>query len=167
MDEIAKLRAGLSDLNLKCQTARDNEVRYALQRSRLEAERAELLVRLIEAMSRPGVPIVAQAPYHVTLGPPILPVPAIPVAVIEKPADKSAVRQSLPAAVLDALASAPRGLATADILAALRAKRPDVRPGAVYTVLCNLKKSGRTAKDGDRHVLAGAQTPPANGHAEA
>ena len=47
MDEVAQLKAELAELNTKCQLARDNEVRYALQRSRLEAERAQLLVKLV------------------------------------------------------------------------------------------------------------------------
>lgn len=70
MDAVAVLRAELDELNLKCQTARDNEVRFALQRSRLETERAQLLVKLMEAMGPPGVaPIAAPAPYRITVGP--------------------------------------------------------------------------------------------------
>jgi hypothetical protein len=45
-DEITRLKAELVELNTKCQLARDNEVRFALQRSRLEAERTQLLVKL-------------------------------------------------------------------------------------------------------------------------
>ena len=44
------LKTELNDLNMKCQLARDNEVRFALQRGRLEAERASLLVKIIEAV---------------------------------------------------------------------------------------------------------------------
>jgi hypothetical protein len=49
--EIAQLKAELTDLNTKCQLARDNEIRFALQRGRLEAERTQLLVKFIEAMA--------------------------------------------------------------------------------------------------------------------
>jgi hypothetical protein len=62
MSDLAKLQAELVDLNLKCQQARDNEVRYGLQRSRLEAERAQLLARMIEATQHPA----PAAPYAVT-----------------------------------------------------------------------------------------------------
>lgn len=69
MDGVAELRAELEQLNLKCQTARDNEVRYALQRSRLEAERTQLLVKLMEAMAHSPAPqqINPAAPYRVTM----------------------------------------------------------------------------------------------------
>jgi hypothetical protein len=52
----------LDDLNIKCQQARDNEVRYGLQRSRLEAERAQLLMRMIEATQQQS----SSVPYAVT-----------------------------------------------------------------------------------------------------
>ena len=57
-NDIAQLKADLNDLNMKCQLARDNEVRFALQRGRLEAERTNLLVKMIEALS-PTTPTVA------------------------------------------------------------------------------------------------------------
>jgi hypothetical protein len=68
MERVAELRTELEQLNLKCQTARDNEVRYALQRSRLEAERTQLLVKLMEAVAQ-STPqqINPTAPYRVTM----------------------------------------------------------------------------------------------------
>lgn len=64
-----KLKAELAELNQKCQLARDNEVRYALQRGRLEAERAQLLIRIMEAMAHSPMPqqINPTAPYRVTM----------------------------------------------------------------------------------------------------
>ena len=59
VDEIAKIKSDLNDLNMKCQLARDNEVRFALQRGRLEAERTQLLVKMIEAMAPATVPAAA------------------------------------------------------------------------------------------------------------
>jgi hypothetical protein len=57
---LDNLKADLNELNMKCQLARDNEVRFALQRGRLEAERASLLVKMIEAVEaeRPAPPPV-------------------------------------------------------------------------------------------------------------
>jgi hypothetical protein len=49
-DETAKLKAELEALNLQCQLARDHEIRHALQRTRLETSRMQLLVRLIEVL---------------------------------------------------------------------------------------------------------------------
>ena len=66
-DEAAKLKAELAELNAKCQLARDNEVRYALQRSRLETERAQLLVKLVEATTTAVPAAVLAAPYRVVL----------------------------------------------------------------------------------------------------
>ena len=52
-DDVAKLKAELDALNLQCQLARDHEIRYALQRSRLEVERTKLLVKLMDAHRGP------------------------------------------------------------------------------------------------------------------
>jgi hypothetical protein len=62
--DIAKLRAELEELNLKCQQARDGEVRYGLQRSRLEAERAQLLARMVEAAHPQSSPVSKSSPCH-------------------------------------------------------------------------------------------------------
>lgn len=60
---FAGLKAELSELNMKCQLARDNEVRFALQRGRLEAERATLLAKMIEAVeARQTTPTVILPP---------------------------------------------------------------------------------------------------------
>jgi hypothetical protein len=72
VDEIAQLKAALVELNTKCLLARDNEIRYALQRSRLEAERTEMMVKLVEAHGgqRDGAPVrlPAALPYAVSYG---------------------------------------------------------------------------------------------------
>lgn len=74
IDEIAQLKADLTDLNMKCQLARDNEVRFALQRGRLEVERTNLLVKMIEvlaptAAASTAAPATSPAPYNITLSP--------------------------------------------------------------------------------------------------
>jgi hypothetical protein len=72
-DGMTALKVELERLNQACQLARDNEVRYALQRGRLEAERAQLLVKLMDAMAAPAaspVPGPAPTPYRVTVGGP-------------------------------------------------------------------------------------------------
>jgi hypothetical protein len=88
--EIAQLKADLTDLNMKCQLARDNEVRFALQRGRLEAERTNLLVKMIEALAPTAdtlavAPATAPAascadPYTVTMSCPRGKAPAAPFA---------------------------------------------------------------------------------------
>jgi hypothetical protein len=92
MDDPATLRAELAEINQKCLVARDNEVRYALQRSRLESERATLLAKIVEATDRttPAMPTkVAPSPAS---SPPatyrmvVQPSPAAPAAV-EPPDD--------------------------------------------------------------------------------
>ena len=85
-NELTRLKAELNDLNMKCQLARDNEVRFALQRGRLEAERTNLLVKMTEALaSTADIPAIAPAvahadPYIVTMSCPRGKAPAAPFA---------------------------------------------------------------------------------------
>jgi hypothetical protein len=46
-DEIAKLKVDLHMLDCTIQAERNDEVRHGLQRGRLEAERAKLLVKIM------------------------------------------------------------------------------------------------------------------------
>jgi hypothetical protein len=50
-DEIAKLKAELHALDCHIQAERNDEVRHALRRGRLEAERAQTLVKLMDAVT--------------------------------------------------------------------------------------------------------------------
>jgi hypothetical protein len=74
VDEITQLKTQLAELNTKCQLARDNEVRFALQRGRLEAERTQLVVKMMEAMASQATPTPATppevnaSPYRVVVG---------------------------------------------------------------------------------------------------
>jgi hypothetical protein len=62
MSDLTQMKEELRQLDCLIQAERNDEVRHGLQRSRLEAERAQLLVRMIEAMQRPAL----AAPYAVT-----------------------------------------------------------------------------------------------------
>jgi hypothetical protein len=65
-DEIAKLKAELHSLNCRIQAERNDEIRHALNRTRLENERAQALVKLMDAHAPlaampPSAPAVAKA----------------------------------------------------------------------------------------------------------
>jgi hypothetical protein len=69
-DDIAQLKAELHMLDCNIQAERNDEVRHGLQRGRLEAERAKLLVKMMEVMAVPVAPLVATptaAPYRVVM----------------------------------------------------------------------------------------------------
>lgn len=74
-DEIATLKAELQVLSGRIQAERNDEVRHGLQRGRLEAERAQLLVKLVEAMTPAATTAVASpavasaAPYNILMSP--------------------------------------------------------------------------------------------------
>jgi hypothetical protein len=50
-DEITNLKAELEALNLQCQLARDHEIRHALQRTRLETARMQLMLKIMDAIA--------------------------------------------------------------------------------------------------------------------
>jgi hypothetical protein len=164
MDEVIRLRTELDELNLKCQTARDNEVRYALQRSRLEAERAKLLVKLVEATATTAVPAaVLAAPYRVVLQTPT-PVP-----------DNVAVLRSLPTAhpVDPRRKHKPAGLPSiATMIAAVLKETPNLRPPeiadfvrkrwwpelqtpVISTTVWRMVRSGHLTQQDGRYALNG------------
>jgi hypothetical protein len=193
MDETARLRAELDELNRKCQTARDNEVRYGLQRSRLETERAQLLFKLMEAMSPPTVaPIAAPASYHVTIGPAVAvkgPLSITPKIVADPFTDAAAIAK-LEAAVDNTnvvpLRKKPNGLPTLNDMIATTLKgvgaglRPiqivqsirrewwkDMPRERVYQSLYRLVQHGRLRRHGDRYKLTainGANGAAGNAH---
>jgi hypothetical protein len=77
-DDVANLKAELQILSGRIQAERNDEVRHGLQRGRLETERAQLMVKMIEAMAiaptiapaaiAPAVaPAAARADYNVVL----------------------------------------------------------------------------------------------------
>jgi len=174
MEDVAQLKVELNDLNVKCQLARDNEIRFALQRSRLEAERAKLLVRIMEAVApaaAPAAPAVATppAPYRVVVQQaPIAPPPArdpvlAHVAAIAQRQPKPTGLPTMQIMVETVLQAAPKGLRPCDITAAIqKGWWPNAPRAHVSSVVWNMGQKGRLAKHGALYRL-----PPAaqtNGH---
>jgi hypothetical protein len=150
MEAVATLKAELAELNLKCQQARDNEVRYALQRSRLEAERASLLVRIVDAMAPLGpVPAAPPAPYHV-VAQQAASAPAATATPVDEP------RPTLGEMVLDVLHAGP--MKTGPIIKAIHAKWPDARSQSVYIAVIKLRRSGRIQTANGVHSLPQTST---------
>jgi hypothetical protein len=163
VDEIARLKAELAELNTKCQLARDNEVRYALQRSRLEAERAQLLVKLVEATAT--VPAAAlAAPYRVVMQ---MPAPA-PAAVLRSlpnnpPAHPVDARRKhkpdgLPSitAMITAVLKKTPGLRPAEIADFIRKQWwPDLPTPTISTTVWRMVRSGHLTQQDGRYALNG------------
>ena len=163
VDEIARLKAGLAELNTKCQLARDNEVRYALQRSRLEAERAQLLVKLVEATAT--VPAAAlAAPYRVVMQ---MPAPD-PVAVsrplpnppARMPADARRKHKpsDLPsiATMIAAVLKETPGLRPPEIADFIRKQWwPDLQTPTISTTAWRMVRSGHLTQQDGRYALSG------------
>ena len=157
-NEIAGLKAELTELNVKCQSARDNEVRYALQRSRLEAERTQLLVKLIEEVTvKPIVPTVTPRQLQKQ------PASAIPpeedddgLAVPEakhkwKPDDLPSVREMVETVLTDA---SPKWLRPKQITDRIRqAWWPDIPSHRAASVAWGLARIGQIEKRGNRYRL--------------
>ncbi len=159
-DEIAKLKTELEALNLKCQLARDNELRYALQRSRLEAERTRLLVKIVEAQSAPPAPSVQAAPaaqpaYAVTVAAVSVKPDAVRVVANGKPAGLPSVAQMV-TTVLEGDDTPDTGMRPSEVVDVVRrtwwpaAKVKDVNP-----VLWRLAGKGRLENTGGRYRLNG------------
>jgi hypothetical protein len=152
MTDIAKLRADLADLNLKCQEAGYNEVRYGLQRSRLEAERAQLLMQMVETVHQ-STP--ATVPYRITMQ-------SSPIAP-NKPKPATAPRNnlkpdglpSMSAMVMSVFDNAEvAGLRPKQIRERIRAKYwPEVPANHVTSVAWKLAKDGKLSHSGGRYRL--------------
>ena len=81
-DEVGKLKAELHSVNCRIQAERNDEIRHALNRTRLENERAQTLVKLMDALAAfAALPVVA---------PELPPPPPMPVC-----AEVQAVRRKL------------------------------------------------------------------------
>jgi hypothetical protein len=63
-DDVDKLKAELHSLNCRIQAERNDEIRHALQRTRLENERAATLVRLIDVQAVSAVTPPAAVPQE-------------------------------------------------------------------------------------------------------
>jgi hypothetical protein len=156
VDEIAKLKAELEALNLQCQLARDHEIRYALQRTRLETGRMQLMLKIVDAvMASPEPP--RSSPYLVVMHEP----PPAPAEVPQKsvPSRQKRKPDGLPTIVemvLGVLEGEEAGMRPRDITRIARLKWwPDLRPAAVGAAAWKLYGEGRLEKDGHFYKLNG------------
>jgi hypothetical protein len=166
VDEIARLKAELAELNTKCQLARDNEVRYALQRSRLEAERAHLLVKLVEATATTAVPAaVLAAPYRVVLQTPtpapdsvaaLRPLPKRPAHPVDaRRKHKPDGLPSISTMVAAVLKETP-GLRPSEIADFIRKQWwPDLQTPTISTTAWRMVRSGHLTQQDGRYALNG------------
>jgi hypothetical protein len=173
MDETmaAKLKAELVELNAKCLLARDNEIRHALQRSRLEAERAETMVKLMDAYGRRDgalVTLPAALPYAVRF------TDAAVLPPLQPPRVEDDYRVKLAAAAPQRRKLRPDGLPTTTdmIVTALREVGKPSRPieitnfirarwwpsvtnETVCPTVCRMAKDGRLTHAEGRYFLNG------------
>jgi len=160
-DEAAKLKAELAELNAKCQLARDNEVRYALQRSRLETERAQLLVKLVEATTTAVPAAVLAAPYRVVLQ---MPAPENVPRPLPNPASLVDRRRKhkpdgLPsiAAMITATLKETPNLRPTEIADLIRKQWwPDLQTPTISTTAWRMVRSGHLTQQDGRYALNGA-----------
>jgi hypothetical protein len=162
----AQLRAQLTELNTKCLLARDNEIRFALQRSRLEAERAQLLVKLVEAAAAaPSTPpaMAAAQPYAITYEKAAMVSPPSPSPSVPATRHKPEGLPTTPAMIVAALQEAGKPARPSEIAAYIRGKWWAELPSKViYTNAYRMFKDGRLAHVDGRYSLNRA---PLNGSA--
>jgi hypothetical protein len=172
-DEVAKLRTDLEALNLQCQLARDQEIRYALQRSRLEADRVRLLTKLVDAQSSSVQGVQAPATrsaYTVVVSAPPAARPVPMAGNADTNGTAHAIRQrhkppGLPTvatmvmAVLSRGSTPKQGMAPRDITQVIRREWwQNVRSAHVNSTAWRLATKGRLENNGGRYRL--------NGHAD-
>ena len=157
---LDNLKADLNELNMKCQLARDSEVRFALQRGRLEAERASLLVKIIEAV---GARQSAPPPL-----PPVQPIveveeddgEQVPGAKHRLKPDGLPTYQEMVRTVLER--AAPRWLAPKQMTAMIQATWwPDIAANKAASTAWGMAQRGMIEKRGKRYRIK------PNGHARA
>jgi hypothetical protein len=164
MDEtmVAKLKAELVELNAKCLLARDNEIRYALQRSRLEAERAETMAKLMDAHGRRGG-VVTALPYAVSFtdaAPPPLPPLRIvdDLAIAPAPQRRKVKPNGLPTTpdmIVTVLREAGRPIRPSEIASFIRQRWwAELPTKVVYTNAYRMAKDGRLAAQEGHYFLA-------------
>jgi hypothetical protein len=162
-DEITRLKAELVELNTKCQLARDNEVRFALQRSRLEAERTQLLVKLVEAVAPTATPTAAPAaPYRVVMQmqtptPDLLqPLPNPPAHPVDarrkhKPSNLPSV-----ATMITAVLKETPNLRPPEIADFIRKQWwPDLQTPVISTTVWRMVRSGHLTQQDGRYAING------------
>jgi hypothetical protein len=166
-DEIAKLRTELQILDGRIQAERNDEVRHGLQRGRLEAERAQLLVKMMEATAHTAPPAVSTvgptSPWRVTLQ---MPTPdnvsqPLPKQPAHTPADARRKHKpdGLPSitAMITAVLKETPGLRPAEIADLIRKQWwPDLQTPTISTTAWRMVRSGHLTQQDGRYALNGA-----------
>jgi hypothetical protein len=172
-EEFTRLREELRVLDGQIQAERNDENRHALHRSRLESERARLLVRMVEALAptatTAAVPpaVASPAPYSIVLSPRLTcpkgwEVPAaIPVTLREPPATRSAGKRNVKPAglgtmeeMITAVMQGGAWMRPNAITAAIRARYwKDAPRTAAPSVVWHLAQKGRLEKGDDGYRL--------------
>ena len=176
-DAVAKLKAELDALNLQCQLARDHEIRYALQRGRLEAQRATLLAKMMEAAAsssaRADKP-AASLDYAtvVTLAVPPGTMPPAPSFSASPPPTRRAtlkpqgtptVRKMVAAALEDGASRGLHQLRPRDITEFIRQRWwPSVESSSITSTVWRMAKDGKLHAENGRYGLV--RTNGAAGH---
>jgi hypothetical protein len=184
-DETAALRAELAQTNRQILDERDEEMRHGIQRTRLEARRAEIVTRMLE-LTAPAASAAAP-PYRVVTGPrasvaptamPMLQptvAPARPLTTAAVPANQLTGRRkhkpeglpTLANMVLAALKNGETdGMRSCEIANAIRKTWwPGVKTPDVGAAVWRLAGAGRLEKSGNRYRLNGYVNGAANGAA--
>ena len=155
-DEIAKLKAELDALNLQCQLARDHEIRYALQRTRLETARMQLMLKIVDGVASPPKAVSTSPPRPVA----VHESPPAPTEAPSKPARRQRHKPSgLPTIVemvVGVLEGEDDGMRPCDITKVARRKWwPGLRLAAVGAAAWKLHGQGRLEKHGHHYKLNG------------
>lgn len=157
-DEVAKLKAELEALSLQCQLARDNEIRFALQRTRLESGRMQLMLKIVDAIAPSARPVAEERsavfpqPVPGPLGAGNGAVAAVPDC--EKPLKPNGL-PTVAEMVLAVLKEAgPGGLRPPQVTSAARGRWWPAMPAerAAQTMYA-MAKAGRLRKHGVRYRL--------------
>jgi hypothetical protein len=160
-NDVFQLKDELQILNGRIQAERNDEVRHGLQRGRLEAERTQLLVRLMDAMSAPATPSTPAAPPTHSVLVSAAPVPPVheTTASVSAPGRQRHKPAGLPTIVemvVGVLEGEDDGMRPCDITKIARRKWwPGLRLAAVGAAAWKLHGQGRLAKDGHRYRLNG------------
>ena len=164
VEEVAKLKAELEALNLQCQLARDNEIRYALQRTRLETGRMQLMLKIVDAIA-PSTRSAVEVP-----SPQPVPTPRLPEAGNGDGTEKPIKPEGLPTCAEMVLAvlkdAGPGGLRPPQVTRVARKRWwPDMPTERAAQTMYAMAKAGRLRKHGVRYRLPdpGADAGSANG----
>jgi hypothetical protein len=150
-DVVARMKEELRLLDCRIQAERNDEVRHGLQRGRLEAERAQLLLKIMETMQLVS-PTAFAAPYRVVMQGTETAVRA----VIGAQPIEAIIPMRLPtlSMIKDALQSAPDGLLPNQIIKAVRTRGSQSKPTMVYRAVNRLLKAGRIGRVDRRYSVS-------------